>query len=67
MALMAGGPTVENKGASNMCKPSGFPEDATPPPQCVADVERLPYKAAWHEAVKIELDRHKTTGTHNKS
>ena len=34
MAMMAGGPAVEdNKGESNVCMPSGFPEYIEPPPQ----------------------------------
>ena len=65
MAMMAGGPAVEeNKGESNVCMPSGFQEDVEPPPQSVADVERSQYKAAWREAMKTELDGHKTTGTY---
>ena len=48
MAIMAGGPAVEeNQGESNVCMPSGFPEDVEPPPPSVADVERSQYKAAW--------------------
>ena len=27
-------------------------------------MQRSQYKAAWHEAMKIELDSHKTTGTY---
>ena len=42
--------------------PSGFPEDVEPLSQSVADVERSKYKAAWREAMKSELDGHKTTG-----
>ena len=39
MAMMAGGPAVEeNKGGSNVCMPSGFPEDVQPPPQSVAQI-----------------------------
>ena len=36
MAMMAGGPAVEeeNRGLI-VCMPSGFPEDAEPPPQSV--------------------------------
>ena len=65
MALMAGGPAAEeNKGELSVRMPSGFSEDVEPPPQSVADVERSQYKAAWHEALKIELDGHKTTGTY---
>ena len=45
-----------------MCRSSGSPEDVEPLPQSVADVERSQYKAAWHEAVQIELDSHNTTG-----
>ena len=44
--------------------PSGFPEDAEPHPQSVADMERFQYKATWHEAMEIGLFGHKTTGTH---
>ena len=33
MAMMTGGPAVEeNNGASNVCMPSGFPEDVKQPP-----------------------------------
>ena len=65
MAMMAGGPAAEeNKGESNVCMPSGFPEDVEPPPQSVADVERSQYKAAWRKAMKTELNGHKTTGTY---
>ena len=62
LAMMAGG-TAEKTGELSVCMPSGFPADVEPPPQSVADVERSIYKAAWHEAMKIELDGHKTTGT----
>ena len=62
MVMMAGGPAVEeNKGELSACMSSGFPEDVEPPPQSVAYVERLKYKAAWCEAMK---DGHKTTGKH---
>ena len=44
--------------------PSGFPEDVEPHPQSVADVKRSKYKAAWREAMKCEVDGHKTTGTY---
>ena len=65
MAMMAGGPAVkENKGGLSVCMSNGFPEDVGPPPQSVADVERSQYKASWHEAMKSELDGHKTTGTY---
>ena len=61
MAMMAGGPAVgENKGELSVCMPSGFPEDAEPPTQSVADIEQSPYKAAWCEAMNNELDDHKT-------
>ena len=53
MAMMAEGPAVEeNKEVSNVCTPSGFPEDVEPPPQSVADVEGSQYKAAWRKAMK---------------
>ena len=58
MALMAGGPAVENKGELSVCMPTGFPEDVEPPPQSVAGVERSRYQAAWHEATQIELGVH---------
>ena len=61
---MAGGPAVENKGELSVCMPRGFPEDVEPPPQSIAGVERPQYKAAWHEAMRIEWDGHKTTGTY---
>ena len=65
MAMMAGGPAAEeNKGELSVRMPSSFPEDVEPPPQPVADVERSQYKSAWHEAMKIELDGHKMTGTY---
>ena len=65
MAMMAGGPAVEeNKWGLSVCMPSGFPEDVEPPPQSVADVKCSQYKAAWHEAMKIELDGHTPTGTY---
>ena len=58
MAIMAGGPAVEeNKREVSARMPSGFPEDVEPPPQSVADVERSQHKAAWHEAMKIELSQ----------
>ena len=41
-----------------------FPADVQPPPQSAADVERSKYKAAWCDAMKIELDGHKTIGTY---
>ena len=47
-----------------MCRSSGSPEDVEPLPQSVADVERSQDKAAWHEAMKMELDGHETTGTY---
>ena len=61
--MMAGGP-AETKGELSVCMPSGFPADVEPPPQSVADVERSKYKTAWHDAVRIELDGNKTTGTY---
>ena len=65
MAMMAGGPAVEeNKGESNVCMPSYISEDVEPPPQSVADVERFQKKAARGKAMKTELDSHKMTGTH---
>ena len=54
---------MEKKGELSVCMPSGFPEDVEPPPQPLANVERFQYKAAWHEAMKNELDGHKATGT----
>ena len=54
----------QNKEESNVCMPSGFPEDVEPPPQSVADVERSQCKAAWRKAMKTELDGHETTGTY---
>ena len=60
MAMMAGGPAVEeNKGELSVRMMSGFSEDVEPPPQSVADVERSQHKATWHEAMKIALDSHK--------
>ena len=39
MAMMAGGPAVEDiKRELSVCMLSGFPEDVEPPPQSVADV-----------------------------
>ena len=68
MAMMAGGPAAEeNTGESNVCMPSGFPEDVEPPPQSMADVERSQYKAAWRKAMNTELDGHKTTGTYESA
>ena len=65
IAMVAGGLAVEeSKGELSVRIPSGFPEDVEPPPQPVADVERSQYKSAWHEAMKIELDGHKMTGTY---
>ena len=64
LALMAGGPAEDKKGELSARMPSGFPEHVEPPPQSVADVERSQYRAAWQEAMKIELDGHKTTGTY---
>ena len=65
MAMMAGGLAAEEStGESNVCMPSGFPEDVEPPPQSVADVWRSQYKAAWRNAMKTELDGHNTTGTY---
>ena len=65
MAMMAGGPAVEESTReSNVCMPSGFPEDVEPPPQPVADTERSQYRVAWRKAMKTELDGHKTTGTY---
>ena len=55
---------MENKGELSVRMPSDFPEDVEPPPQPVADVKRSQHKVAWHEAMKIELDGHKTTGTY---
>ena len=63
MAMMAGGPAVEeNKEELSVCIPSGPPEE--PPPQSVADVERSQYTVAWRDAMKNELDGHETTGTY---
>ena len=55
VVLMAGRPALKNIGGLSVCMPSGFPEDVELPPQSVADVERSRYKAAWHEAMQIEL------------
>ena len=63
MAVMAGGP-VENIGELNVCVPSGFPANVEPSPQSPVDVERSTYKVAWHEAVQIELNGPKKTGTY---
>ena len=41
-----------------------FPGSRKTAPPSVADVKRSPYTAAWHEAMKIELDGHKTTGAY---
>ena len=46
MAIMGGGPAVEEKRELSVRMPSGFPVDVEPPPQSVADVERSKYKAA---------------------
>ena len=43
-----------------------FSEDVEPFPQSVADVERSQYKAAWLEAMKSEVDGHKTTGPRHR-
>ena len=61
--MMAGG-SAETKRELSVSMPSCFPADVEPPPQSIADVERSKYKAAWHEAIKIELDGDKTTGTY---
>ena len=60
MAMTAEGLSVEeNEGELKAGIPSGFPENVEPPPQSVADRERSQHKAAWHEAMKIELDGHR--------
>ena len=64
VAWMAGRPAVENIVEWRVCMLSGCLEDVEPPPQSVADVERSQYKASWHEAMKVEVGGHKTTGTH---
>ena len=64
MPMMAAGPAAEKKGESNVCMPSGFPEDVEPLPQSVADLERSQYKAACRKAMKTELDGHTTTDTY---
>ena len=52
--MVAGGTAAEdNIGESNVCMPSGIPEDVKPPPQSVADVERSQYKAAWRKEKKV--------------
>ena len=62
MAMMAGGPVVEQiEGGLSVCMPSVFPEDVQPPPQPAADVERSQCKAAWQQAMKSEFSGHKTT------
>ena len=39
MAMVAGGTAAEdNIGESNVCMPSGIPEDVQAPPQSVADL-----------------------------
>ena len=63
MAMMAEGP-VKNKGELKVCMPSGFSADVDRPPQSAADVDLSEYKAAWYEAMKNELDGHKTTDTY---
>ena len=55
---------MENEGELSLCMPRSFLEDKEPPPQSPADVERSQHKATWHEAMKIELNCHKTTGTY---
>ena len=65
MAMMTGGSAVgKNKGELSVFVPSGFPGDAGPPPQSVANVERSICKAAWREAMKSGLDGHETSGTY---
>ena len=63
VTLLAGGPDVA-KGILSVRMLGGFTQDVDQPPQPVANVERSPYKAAWHDAMKIVLDGHKTTGTY---
>ena len=58
MAMTAEGLSVEeNEGELKAGIPSGFPANVEPPPQSVADVERSQHKAAWQEAMKIELSQ----------
>ena len=65
MAMMAGGPAVEdNIGDLRVWLPSGFPQDVEPPPQSSAYVECSKYKASWAEDMENEFDGHKTTGTY---
>ena len=40
MAIMAGGPAVDQKGELSVRMPRGFPIDVEPPLQSVAAVER---------------------------
>ena len=66
MTILAGGRAAEeNKGEVGVWMPSGFPEDVEPPTQSVTDAERSRYKVGWREAMKSELDGHKTTGTYD--
>ena len=68
MAMMAESLAVEeNKGELSVRMPSGFPEDVEPPSPSSADVARSQYKVVWHEAMKIEMDGHKTTGTYESA
>lgn len=65
--MMVGGLAVENREELSVPTPSGFPEYVEPPPQSVAKIERSKYRAAWHEAMKVDLDGYKTTGTYERS
>ena len=55
---------MENTGELSVCKPSGFPEDVEPLPAVRRRCRVFQSKAAWHEAMQIELDGHKVTGTY---
>ena len=64
MAMMVAGPAVEESKESNVYMSRGFLEDVEPSPQSVAGVERSKYRELRSNAMKTDLDGHKTTGTY---
>ena len=56
--MMIGGPDGNNTGKMSVFMAHGFPADAEPPPQWPAadvHIERSEYKAAWHEAIEVQV------------
>ena len=63
MAMMAGGPAAEETKGSRTCACRVVSRKTQSLPRSPQQ-QRSKYKAAWLEAMKIELHGHKTTGSY---